>query len=55
MLFDVHTAMQDADNFDLAFFLVSVKYHMFADPIFEIAFPDIIARTTWAFPHCLRV
>ncbi|SDW55379.1 hypothetical protein SAMN05421882_10165 [Nitrosomonas communis] len=44
MLFDIHTAMQDADNFDPAFSGATVKNHMLADTVFEIAFPDVIAR-----------
>lgn len=42
MLFDIHTAMQDADNFDLAF-CMAVKNHMLANAIFEIALPDVVA------------
>lgn len=45
MLFDIHTAMQNTDNFDLAFSHMAVKNNMFADTIFEISFPDVIART----------
>lgn len=44
MLFDIHTAMQDADNFDLAFSGLVVKNDMFANAVFEIPFPDIVAR-----------
>jgi len=43
MLFDIHPAMQDADNLDPFFSGVTVKNHMLADPVLEITFPDIIA------------
>lgn len=46
MLFDIHPAMQDADNLDPFFSGVTVKNHMLADPVFEITFPDIIACPT---------
>lgn len=44
MLFDIHAAMQDADNFDLAFPGATVKNHVFTNTVFKIAFPDVIAR-----------
>jgi len=45
MLFDIHAAMQDADNID-PFSGVTVKNHMLADAVFEISFPNIIACPT---------
>lgn len=42
MLFDVHTAMQDADNFDQAFF-VAVKNHVLADTVLKIPLSNVIA------------
>lgn len=44
MLFDIHAAMQNADNFDPAFSGATVKNQVLADTVFEIAFPDVIAR-----------
>lgn len=43
MLFDIYTAMQDADNFDLAFSGLAVKNYVFTNAVFEIAFPDDLA------------
>ena len=42
MLFDIHPAMQDADNLDPFLSGVTVKNDMLADPVFEITFPDIV-------------
>ena len=44
MLFDIHTAMQDANNLDLTF-CMAVKNHMFTNAIFEITFANVIACT----------
>lgn len=44
MLFDIHTAMQNADNYDLAS-CMTIKNYMLANAVFEIAFPDVIACT----------
>lgn len=48
MLFDIHSAMQDADNLDPLFSGVTVKNNMLADPIFEITFPDIVTSPAQA-------
>lgn len=44
MLFDIHAAMQDADNLDPFLSGEAIKNDMLADPVLEITFPNIIAR-----------
>lgn len=43
MLFKIHAAMQDADNFNLIFSFMTIKDQMLANTIFVIAFTYIIA------------
>jgi hypothetical protein len=43
MLFDIHLAMQNADNLNAFLSGVTVKNNMLADPVLEITLPDIVA------------
>ena len=52
MLFDIHTDMQDADNFDPVFSGVAVKNQMFSNAVFEITHPDIVTRTRPKYRAC---